>query len=233
MSLKDTVTIVIPCKNEENYIGKTLSSILKQNDIEGVRIIIADDNSTDGTKEVIEFYQKKLNIEIIQGGTSTFARNEGAKLAVTKYILFMDADTVLIGDNLLSETVKEMSKSKLDLLTCKIVSLTNDYKSLIGFFIFNFINFIISTLSPFAVGMYFLTRRDEFYKRGCFKEECNHGEDYSLSRLYRPYKFKISNHYIGQDDKRFNKMGYLGMLKLLYNSYKNRYKKDFFGLDVG
>ena len=227
------VTIVIPCKNEENYIGRTLSSILKQNNIEGVRIIIADANSTDNTLKIIENFQRKLNIEVIQGGTPAFGRNEGAKLAVTKYILFMDADTVLINNNLISDTVNEMNKSRLDLLTCKIVSLTNDFKTLIGFFIFNILNFFISLISPLAMGTYFLTRKDEFIKRGCFNETFKHSEDYCLSRLYKPCKFKISNHYIGQDNRRFEKMGFLGMFKLLYNSYKNRYKRDFFRLDIG
>ena len=38
--MKDLLTVVIPCKNEENYILPLLEDLLQQHDIGDVRIII-------------------------------------------------------------------------------------------------------------------------------------------------------------------------------------------------
>jgi glycosyltransferase involved in cell wall biosynthesis len=42
MKLKDKLTIVIPCKNEEKYIQHLLKSLHSQSEIDDVKIIIAD-----------------------------------------------------------------------------------------------------------------------------------------------------------------------------------------------
>jgi cellulose synthase/poly-beta-1,6-N-acetylglucosamine synthase-like glycosyltransferase len=47
MYIKNKVTIIIPCYNEEKYISETIKSIVKQNNINGTKVIIADNNSTD------------------------------------------------------------------------------------------------------------------------------------------------------------------------------------------
>ena len=57
--------------------------------------------------------------------------------------------------------------------------------------------------------------------------------DYCLSKKYRVREFKILNHYVGQDDRRFRKMGYTGMIRLLIKSYVNRRNPNFFRQDVG
>jgi len=86
MKLSDKITIVIPCRNEENYINHLLNS-LRQQKIGDTRIIIAD-CSTDNTREVIRNNRAFLNIEIIEGGPVATARNNAAKLVTTPYILF-------------------------------------------------------------------------------------------------------------------------------------------------
>ena len=53
IKMKDEITIVVPCKNEESYIYYLLDSLKKQKGIEGIKIVIAD-CSTDNTRKVIE-----------------------------------------------------------------------------------------------------------------------------------------------------------------------------------
>ena len=67
--MKDKLTIIIPCKNEENYIGKCLQLISNQIsvDIDDVEIIIADAGSTDGTLDIIKSFKNILNITVIKG----------------------------------------------------------------------------------------------------------------------------------------------------------------------
>jgi cellulose synthase/poly-beta-1,6-N-acetylglucosamine synthase-like glycosyltransferase len=54
------ISIIIPCRNEENYISNCLDSVLAQ-DYPGDRmeILLADGMSTDGTKKIILDYEKK------------------------------------------------------------------------------------------------------------------------------------------------------------------------------
>jgi len=90
IKFSDKITIVVPCKNEENYIAHLLMHLRNQM-IGNTRIIIAD-CSTDNTREVIQTMKGNLNVEIIEGGPVSIAKNNGAKLATTPYILFIDAD---------------------------------------------------------------------------------------------------------------------------------------------
>lgn len=236
MNIKDKVTIVIPCKNESEYITRTILSIVKQSNIYGTRVIISDAQSTDGTRNVVEglkkYFSDIIKIELIEGGPVAFGRNQGAKLVDTKYILFMDADVVLMSNDLIDNTLKEMYKHRLDLLTCKLKSYGEDVRTSFAFMVFNLINSFFSKFTPFAVGTYFLTTKTKFDEFGGFDEELNNSEDYFLSRQYNPKKFKISNNYVGQDDRRFKKMGYLGMLKLILGGFFNRNNREFFMKDV-
>lgn len=53
-------SIVIPCLNEEDYIGRCLDSIAAQNyESDLIEIVIVDGNSTDRTHDIIKEYQSK------------------------------------------------------------------------------------------------------------------------------------------------------------------------------
>jgi len=53
--LKKTVSVIIPCRNEENYIEKCVQSFLDQSyPMELLTIVIADGMSTDNTRNIIE-----------------------------------------------------------------------------------------------------------------------------------------------------------------------------------
>jgi len=225
MKLSDKITIVIPCKNEENYIHHLLDSLRNQN-IDDTRIIIAD-CSTDNTRQVIKDNSKGLNVEIIQGGPVSFAKNNGARLVKTPYILFIDADVRFFKNTVIYDTVNEIESSKLDLIGLNIKCYDNDLRATIGFVIFNLINHILKYFSPFAVGAYMLTSKDKFDEFGGFPEKTSTSEDYFLSRMYDPKKFKIVNHYFGQDSRRFKKMGYFGMATYLIKNFINRNNKKY------
>jgi len=85
------LTIVIPCKNEEDYIPHLLDNLQSQKGIEQVKIYIAD-ASTDNTRNKIVEHTGSLDVTIIQGGPVSKAKNNGAQLAETPYLLFIDAD---------------------------------------------------------------------------------------------------------------------------------------------
>jgi glycosyltransferase involved in cell wall biosynthesis len=225
MKLSDKITIVVPCKNEENYIHHLLDSLRSQ-DIGDTRVIIAD-CSTDNTRQVIKDNSSLLNVEIIEGGPVSIAKNNGAKLVTTPYILFIDADVRFFKNNVIQDAVNLIESKSLDLIGLNIKCYDKDPRAKLGFIIFNTINHALKYFSPFAVGAFMLTRRDKFEEFGGFPEKFATSEDYFLSRKYSPKKFRIVKHHFGQDSRRFKKMGYLGMAKYLVKNFVNRNNKQY------
>lgn len=225
MQLSDKITIVIPCKNEENYIPYLLLHLRNQM-LGSTRIIIAD-CSTDNTRNVIQSNKGRLNVEIIDGGPVSYAKNKGAELATTPYILFIDADVRFFDVDIIRKAVFEMESNDLDLIGLNIKCYDEDFRSKVGFAIFNFVNNILKHFSPFAVGAFMLTRRDKFETFGGFPEKFSTSEDFFLSRMYSARKFKILKGYLGQDSRRFKKMGYFGMATYLVKNFINRNNKKY------
>jgi glycosyltransferase involved in cell wall biosynthesis len=223
--LNELITIVVPCKNEENYIAHLLTH-LRQQDIGSTRIIIAD-CSTDNTREVIEIMKGSLNVEVIDGGPVSIAKNNGAKLVTTPYILFIDADVRFFKNTVIHDAVNTIKSKNLDLIGLKIRCYDRDTKAKIGFIVFNTINHALKYFSPFAVGAFMLTRRDRFEEYGGFPENFSTSEDFFLSRKYSPKKFRIIRHHFGQDSRRFKRMGYFGMAKYLVKNFINRNNKEY------
>ena len=225
MNLSDKITIVVPCKNEENYIHHLLDALRNQ-DIGDTKVIIAD-CSTDNTRQVIKDNIGLLNVEIIEGGPVSIAKNNGAKLVTTPYILFIDADVRFFKKTVIQDSVNKMESKNLHLIGLNIKCYDKDLRAKIGFTAFNLINHTLKFVSPFAVGAFMLTRRDKFEEYGGFPEQFSTSEDYFLSRKYSPRKFRIVKHHFGQDSRRFKKMGYMGMVKYLVKNFVNRNNKTY------
>jgi glycosyltransferase involved in cell wall biosynthesis len=223
--LSEKITIVVPCKNEEQYIHYLLDSLRKQ-DIAQTRIIIAD-CSTDNTRAVIEANKGNLNVEVIQGGPVSEAKNNGARLVTTPYILFIDSDVRFFKPTVIHDAVRMIETKNLDLIGLNARCYDGNVVAQIGFSIFNIINNILKYTTPFAVGAFMLTRRDRFEEYGGFPEKFATSEDFFLSRMYSPKKFKILKHHFGQDSRRFKKMGYFGMAAYLIKNFINRNNREY------
>lgn len=224
-AISNLITIVVPCKNEENYIAYLLTHLRNQM-IGSTRIIIAD-CSTDSTREVIQAAKGELNVEIIEGGPVSQAKNRGAQLVTTPYILFIDADVRFFKPTVIQDAVTLIESKNLDLIGLNIKCYDNDLRAKIGFTAFNLINNVLKHVSPFAVGAFMLTRKDRFDELSGFPEQMSTSEDFFLSRLYSPKKFRIIRHHFGQDSRRFKKMGYMGMARYLVKNYINRNNKAY------
>lgn len=104
------ISIIIPTYNRAKMLGITIESFVNQNfPNDNYEIIIADNNSNDATKEVIQQWQVKSPIPIIyilerrQG--VHYARNTAAKLAKGGILYYTD-DDMIADKNLLSEIIK-------------------------------------------------------------------------------------------------------------------------------
>lgn len=227
--MKNKITIVVPCKNEEKYIGHLLDSLREQKDIDGVKIYIAD-ASTDSTRQIIKEKTQSLDVTVIDGGPVSIAKNNGAALAKTPYILFIDADVRFFSNTAILDTVNLATEKDFHLIGLNMKCYDNEIRAQLAFSAFNFVNNIMARWVPFAVGAYMLTRRDKFEEYGGFPCKYPTSEDFHLSRKYDPKKFKLAKHYFGQDSRRFKQMGYFGMIwylvkNFLYRNNENHWKK--------
>jgi len=220
-------TIVIPCKNEGINIYDCLGFICKQKGIGNTRVIIAD--SSDDKESLHWLYKAKidfkysLNIEVIKGGYPAKARLKGSKLVDTPYILFLDADVMLL-DNKLFYNILGFN---LDLLT---VPFQTEKGWNWVFRIFDlFQNLSIKLGTPFAVGGFQYWNTQTYWNLGGYKEDELFAEDYSLSSKVKPKKFWIhKSNGVFTSARRFKKKGIGYMFWIMIKSYFNRNNPEFF-----
>lgn len=237
--LSKKLTIVIPCKNEESYIGNLLDDLAYQVGIDDTKVIIADADSTDNTLSVIEhrklIYQSILDITVTEGGKVSRARNNGAALANTPFLLFIDADTRLFDPFTVIDTLNHLEHRGKKLLTCKLKCYEGTQLDKFLFSTYNYLHAGLTKFYPFAIGTYFMVRTEDFNKFGRFNTESDTCEDFLFSQNFKKEEFYFHSDYVGQDNRRLVKMGKWGMAKYLLKNLYSFYKKTpgHFNKDVG
>jgi len=95
----ETVSVVIPCYNEEKFIGQSLEQLADQFDNERYEIIVVDGLSSDRTRDVIAGFTRRhpgLSVFVIDNPAKNIpiALNLGVKAARGTIIARMDAHAV-------------------------------------------------------------------------------------------------------------------------------------------
>ena len=85
------ISIIMPVYNEERYIGEIIGRVLKT-DIEK-ELIIIDDFSTDGTREILNKFNRHEGVNII-----LHERNKGKGAAIRTGLREVSGDVVIIQD---------------------------------------------------------------------------------------------------------------------------------------
>ncbi len=93
-----SLSIVVPCYNEEENIGGTIEALLNSGYKNLKKIIVVDDCSTDNSYKIIKEYAAKYSkVMAVQTpkntGKAAGAKNYGAKFVKTELIGFTDADS--------------------------------------------------------------------------------------------------------------------------------------------
>ncbi|MFS3928309.1 glycosyltransferase family 2 protein [Priestia flexa] len=87
-------SIVIPVYNKEEYISRTLNSILNQTFL-NFEIIIVDDGSTDNSIKIVKnFDDNRIKVVSQENKGVSSARNLGVEHSKNDYIAFIDADDI-------------------------------------------------------------------------------------------------------------------------------------------
>ncbi|MCL4360533.1 glycosyltransferase family 2 protein [Patescibacteria group bacterium] len=91
-------SVIIPTLNEERYIGALLRSLAEQTE-KHFEVIVVDAHSKDGTRDVVASFGTKLpSLQILKSEKRLIAeqRNIGAASARYDWLVFVDADSVLL-----------------------------------------------------------------------------------------------------------------------------------------
>ena len=232
--MEKELTIIIPCKNEEENIGRLLEEISLQR-VGSTKIILADANSTDETVQEAKKVASELGLKlrIAPGGLPGKGRNQGAFFAKTEYILFIDADVTFTNKWDLRDCLDKIKEGYEMLSTTPVYRGDKNSRASILFFLNKISTIWLSKREPFAIGAFTLVQTKKFKELGGYDEEVKHTEDWILSKKINPDKFILIPDLITQDDRRFKKFGYWNMIKLIWKNWINRNNRKYYLKDAG
>lgn len=108
-----TISICIPSYNQQEYLSEAIESAINQTR-KADEIIVVDDGSTDNSLAIAKKYPVKV-IAVTNKGLPG-ARNAGIMNATSDYILFLDADDMLL-ENCLEELEKHILDTNADVVS--------------------------------------------------------------------------------------------------------------------
>ena len=110
------LSIIVPVYNLENYVSKTLDSLLSIRFSYDYEIVVVNDGSTDGSEAVIRDYQEKtdkIRLFTTENHGLPGARNYGVGKAIGDYITFFDGDDTVDPD-FYEKAVAELDRGGYD-----------------------------------------------------------------------------------------------------------------------
>ena len=198
------VSIIIPCRNEENFIGKCLDSIIaNEYPKDKFEILIVDGMSEDGTRKIVQDYVQGYSyIKLIDNPkqVTPSALNIGIKNSQSDLILWLSAHNEYIQEYI-SRCVNYIQKYDADAVGGIIKPIPRK-KGLMGELICK------ASSHPFGVGKSMhktgsssiiwtdtafgiCYKREIFDKIGTFNEKLNRGQDMEFSLRLKKAGFKL------------------------------------------
>lgn len=178
------LSIVIPALNEEKFLPHLLASLSAQSD-QDFEVLVVDGSSKDNTVRSARTFRSRLpKLQILVSKTASLPlqRNLGARAARGEWLVFVDADSVLLPyfverlrsfiaehhPNLFTSWFRPDSDVSADALFILIANL--------------FVEGSIIMHRPIAPGPLTVVRRQVFDLVGGYDEALGFGEDYDFSR---------------------------------------------------
>jgi glycosyltransferase involved in cell wall biosynthesis len=90
-------TVVIVNYNYGAFVAAAIDSALEQS-YEPLEVVVVDDGSTDGSREIIAGYQDRIRTVLQTNAGQGAAYNTGWRAAQGEFVLFLDSDDVLTKD---------------------------------------------------------------------------------------------------------------------------------------
>jgi len=225
------VSVIIPSKNEENYIEKTLISIKNQS-YKNTEIIIVD-SSTDNTIKIAKKFTNKIikkNVNIPK------AKNLGTKHAKGDILLFVDADTILL-PNCIERSLKFILNGSYDAIIPNVKPREKNFRAIILTLIYKWFLKLMDLTYNFSIGGCPVMVTKEFFNRiDGFNERFTCVEDLEFIKKLKIFgKVKIDKKILSIISlRRFEKDGYFkwmlrgGLSGLLFIIKNEPYYKDVY-----
>lgn len=125
------LSIIVPVYNVSKYLAKCLDSLICQDlKSEEYEIIVVNDGSTDNSEEISRQYEEMYsNIKVVcqENQGLSGARNTGVKIALGKYIQFVDSDDYL-EPNVFKTLVDKMESDNLDVFRFNYQNVNENYE---------------------------------------------------------------------------------------------------------
>ncbi len=209
------VSVVVPTLNEEDNIGLCLESIASQETDADYEIIVCDGRSEDRTVEIAGKYTKKIIFSDVR--SIGLQRNSGAQRALGRYILFVDADTILPKDYL--EWGLGKFRGDPDLLGFSAAFRFSDRSPRFVFsekLVCSWFEFNNKRNSPTLVGFNTFVTAEAFKFSGGFLDVPLEDAEY-VGRLRKLGKVRFfTDHYVVTSSRRLETMGVLGSLRYYF-----------------
>ncbi|MEP2944636.1 MAG: glycosyltransferase [Lentilitoribacter sp.] len=227
------ISVVIPCLNEQGFLGSLLDDLSQQNiDNQEFEVIVVDNNSSDGTAEVAWNFaadNPEFNLKMIHEydlGVSK-ARNRGARFASYSTLVFLDAD------NRVTDTFLKTMQTKLSIheVVGGTIRTTPDRFELKGHLVFWILEGI-KILLPRPFGKSFV-RKQIHDDLGGFNENITLGENLEYLMRVKSYarsnrlKFVHSKIGVSCSLRRFDELGYVIVLFSWLKAYLGDFKQKY------
>jgi glycosyltransferase involved in cell wall biosynthesis len=192
------------------------------------RILLADAGSTDRTVEVALEFGRDMDISVIKGGLPAVGRNNGAREAQSRYILFIDADIELADPGLIRRAVDLMNRKGLYCITTDIRCRDGKLPDRVLYRMNNIAQRLSRFHKPFATGMFMLVSKTEFDRLGGFDEKALYAEDYQLTQQIDPKLFRVIPGAIYSTNRRFQRMGHTRIVRSFLATAVHRRNPEYF-----
>lgn len=217
------LSCIIITLNEEKYLPNLLES-LKAQTYQNFEVIVADYNSKDKTREIAENYRCRIT----EGGNYSKGRNNGVKIAKGRYLLFLDADSVMPED-FIEVNLNKFKISGKGAGTVSLKPMSSKLFDIVFFKVYDLWSIVMSRISPHCAGCGIFARKDIFDRLGGFNESVVFAENHAFVRLVKKsgHGFIILPRHMYTSVRRMDKEGRLMfILKYLYSGiYRLIYKE--------
>lgn len=120
------ITVIIPVHNSGKYLHNCLYSVLNQECLYRLQIIIVDDGSTDNSREILKHFAdlhipgKDIQIIYQEYADVSAARNIGLMQTEGKYLMFLDSNDYLAAGSL-QNAVSELIRQEADFVQMQYI----------------------------------------------------------------------------------------------------------------
>ena len=181
------VSVIIPCYNAAAFLHETLESVISQEYPGPLEVLVADDDSTDGSREIAESFGPPVRVlpkppEAKRGVAA--ARNRCIRAATQPLVAFLDADDLYMPGHLNALAEVMMARPELGL----VYDRGFDFDSSSGQILnrrFSEPHEPRTTPDKLLLDQCFgtgdvMVRRSVFDRVGLFDESLRHGEDHDM-----------------------------------------------------